>query len=217
VDGKRLLDVTLAALLAIVLAPLLILCAGTVLFADGSPILFTQERVGRFGRGFPMFKFRTMRPVEGPLLTSAGDARVTPLGAWMRRLKLDELPQLWNVLRGDMSLVGPRPEVPAYVARAPRGFRAIASLRPGMTDWASLAFRDEELILRTHAADPTFYLDTLLPRKLALARLYLRKRSLGLDGALIAATAALVLGLNGLARRLAGARLLLRARAGIAD
>jgi lipopolysaccharide/colanic/teichoic acid biosynthesis glycosyltransferase len=105
--------------------------------------------------------------------------------------------------------------VPAYVAQAPRGYRAIAELRPGLTDWASLAFRDEEEILHAHASDPGFYPRVVLPRKLALARLYHRKRSLGLDLSLIAATVALVVGLESVMHALVGPRLLARARAGL--
>jgi perosamine synthetase len=191
--GKRAFDLFAAALLApfVLLAGLL--CAGLVLTVDGPPVLFRQTRVGRGGRPFEILKFRTMRPGPGPLVTGSGDPRVTRLGARLRRAKLDELPQLWNVLRGDMSLVGPRPEVPVYVAARARDYRAIAALRPGITDWASLVFEDEESVIRSHAGDPEFYERVLLPRKLALARLYQRRLSWRTDLAILTGTVNLVL------------------------
>lgn len=213
---KRGGDLLLALLLAVLLAPVAALCAGAVRWRDGAPVLFRQVRVGRGGRPFTILKFRTMSPAAGSEVTVAGDRRVTPLGRFLRRSKLDELPQLWNVLRGEMSFVGPRPEVPAFVARQARGYRAIASLRPGITDWASLAFRDEEAVLGAHPAEPEFYAERLLPRKVALARLYHQRLSFGLDVRLIAATACVATGMDGWMRHLAGRALLVRAREGIA-
>ena len=202
--GKRGADAVASTLLLLLLAPLLALCALAVLVADGAPVLFRQERVGRGGRRFPILKFRTMRAAPGPEVTAAGDPRITALGRRLRRTKLDELPQLWNVLRGDMSLVGPRPEVPRYVAAEPRAFRAVTRLRPGIVDWASLIFRDEEALLAAHADEPDFYQRVLLPRKLALARLYARRAGPLLDTRLLAATLATVAGGDGLARVLVG-------------
>lgn len=214
--AKRAGDLLLAVVVAVPLAPVALLCAGGIRWREGPPVLFRQERIGRGGRRFTILKFRTMRVAVGAQVTAAGDPRITPLGHFMRRFKLDELPQLWNVLRGEMSFVGPRPEVPAYVARQPRSYRAIGRLRPGITDWASLAFRDEEEVLRAHAADPDFYATRLLPRKLALARLYHRRCSVGLDLRLIAATACVALGRDDWMRDLAGRELLTRAREGFA-
>ena len=213
--GKRILDLVLAAGLLVTLSPALAGCALAVWWMDGRPLLFRQERVGRHGRPFRIVKFRTMRLAAGPAVTAAGDPRVTRLGRILRGGKLDELPQLWNVLVGEMSLVGPRPEVPEYVAGSARGFRATADVRPGLTDWASLALRDEEQILARHAADPLFYQEVLLPRKLALARLYRRHLSFGLDLRLIAATGCLAAGFPAAARRVAGPTLLDRARRGL--
>ena len=213
--GKRVLDLVLATGLLVALSPVMVGCAFAVWWADGAPVLFRQERVGRHGRPFRIAKFRTMQAAAGSAVTAAADPRVTPLGRILRGSKLDELPQLWNVLVGEMSLVGPRPEVPRYAAGAARGFRAIAGLRPGLTDWASLALRDEERILARHAGDPHFYQEVLLPRKLALARLYQRHRSLGVDLRLIAATGCLGAGFSAAARRLAGPGLLDRARRGL--
>lgn len=214
--GKRALDLGLSAGLLVALSPLLAACAAAVWWAEGRPILFRQERVGRSGQPFRVAKFRTMRAAPGPELTAAGDPRITALGRFLRRTKLDELPQLWSVVTGDMSLVGPRPEVPAYVATAARGFRHITGLRPGLTDWASLALRDEERILARHAGEPHFYEEVVLPRKLALARLYQRHLSPGLDLRLIAATACLTAGWAAAADRLAGGKLIARARRGLA-
>ena len=205
--GKRGADVVASAALLLLSTPLLALSAGAVLLSDGAPVLFRQQRVGLGGRRFPILKLRTMRAAPGPDITSAGDARVTRIGRRLRQTKVDELPQLWNVLRGDMSLVGPRPELPRYVAMAPRGFRAVTGLRPGMVDWASLIFRDEERVLADHAGEPEFYTRVLLPRKLALARLYQRHAGPGLDLRLLAATLATVLGADGIARAIVGAGL----------
>lgn len=191
--GKRAFDLLATTLLAPLALPAGLLCAGLVLAMDGPPVLFRQRRIGRGGRPFEILKFRTMRPGPGPLVTGSGDPRVTRLGARLRRAKLDELPQFWNVLRGDMSLVGPRPEVPQYVAARARDYRAIAGLRPGITDWASLVLGDEESVIRRHAADAGFYQRVLLPRKLALARLYQRRQSWRTDFAILAGTVSLVL------------------------
>ena len=208
-------DVVVAGVLGAVTLPVTLICAALVRSLDGSPILFRQTRVGRFVREFQILKFRTMRSGQGPLVTSRGDPRVTPLGRRLRRAKLDELPQIWNVLRGDMSLVGPRPEVPMYVAARARDYRAIAGLRPGMTDWASLLFRDEEAVLRAHASNPGFYEETLLPRKLALARLYHRRLSCRVDLSILAATAGLVLGARARGAGGLGPFLAARARDGL--
>jgi lipopolysaccharide/colanic/teichoic acid biosynthesis glycosyltransferase len=210
--GKRGADVAASAALLVLLSPILVLSAAAVLLGDGAPLLFRQERVGRGGRGFSILKLRTMRVAAGPEITTAGDTRITPVGRRLRRTKLDELPQLWNVLRGDMSLVGPRPEVPRYVRAEPRTFRAVTRIRPGMVDWASLIFRDEEDVLAAHAEEPDFYGRVLLPRKLALARLYLRHSGPALDLRLLLATLATLVGASGISRGLVGRGLWDRAR-----
>jgi lipopolysaccharide/colanic/teichoic acid biosynthesis glycosyltransferase len=212
--GKRAFDLLVTTLLAPLALPAGLLCAGLVLAMDGPPVLFRQRRVGRGGRHFEILKFRTMRPGPGPLVTGSGDPRVTRLGARLRRAKLDELPQLLNVFRGDMSLVGPRPEVSVYVAARARDYRAIARLRPGITDWASLVFEDEESVIRRHGADGGFYERVLLPRKLALARLYQRQLSCRTDLAILAGTVALVLARRRAAGGL-GAALAARVREGL--
>src|SRR5439155_1537386 len=213
--SKRSFDIVFAVVLSLLLAPVMVVCAGAVLLGDGFPILFRQKRVGQHGRPFWIVKFRTMRPAPGAEVTAAGDPRVTRVGQVLRRFKLDELPQLWNVLVGEMSLVGPRPEVPRYVSERGRVYRAVLMLRPGITDFASLVFRDEEELLSRRATEPGFYQQALLPRKVALARLYARRRSLLLDVRLLFATVCTLLGLERWTRRLILVRLYEKGRRGI--
>lgn len=200
------------------LSPVLLLCALGVRLTDGPGVLFRQTRIGSGGRPFTILKFRTMHPGErGPLVTAAGDPRVTRVGRTLRRIKLDELPQLWNVVRGDMSLVGPRPEVPVYVDQHAEAYRRLGRLRPGITDWASLAFRNEEALLAAHGDRPDYYSAVVLPRKLALARLYRRHASAGLDARLVLATVCAACGLERLMHFFAGPpiRLALREQPGV--
>ncbi len=187
---KRALDLALAAAGLVVTAPALLLIALLVRKSSPGPVIFSQERVGRYGRLFLIHKFRTLRvDTPGPLVSASGDSRVTPVGAVLRRTKLDELPQLWDVLRGEMSLVGPRPEVPIYAELWPSAVReTILSVRPGITDPASLLFRNEadELAL---AADPDkHYRTALLPRKARLYAEYVRTRSVAGDLAILLRT-----------------------------
>jgi len=203
---KRAGDVALAMVGGVVILPVLIACALAVRLGDGPGIVFRQARIGRAGRPFTIFKFRTMRAgTTGPLITASGDARVTEVGRTLRRFKLDELPQLWNVVRGDMSLVGPRPELPVYVVAQAEAFRRLGTMRPGITDWASLAFRDEEALLARHASMPGYYSTVLLPRKLLLARMYRRYASPCLDLRLTLATVFAACRLEGLMGLMAGA------------
>jgi len=145
------------------------------------PVFFRGERIGRGGRPFRMFKFRSMRvspPGSGLQITIAGDARITRSGAVLRRYKLDELPQLIDVLLGRMSLVGPRPEVAQYVAAYPPAARdVVLSIRPGITDPASIEFRNESEILGAAANPEHEYIETILPRKIAVYRSYVANRS----------------------------------------
>jgi len=186
---RRLLDVTVAGTLLLVLAPLLGVLALLVRATSTGPALFRQIRIGRNGRPFVLLKLRTMRAdAPGPVITAGGDPRITPFGAWLRRAKLDELPQLWNVLRGDMSLVGPRPEVPDYVALYTAAQRAALLVRPGLTDPASLAWADEAATLATFAEPHRAYADVVLPRKLALSLAYLERRTVWSDLAVVMRT-----------------------------
>jgi lipopolysaccharide/colanic/teichoic acid biosynthesis glycosyltransferase len=191
--AKRLLDIVVAAGGLVLLSPLLLLIAVGIKIDSAGPVFFRQSRVGRNGRVFRIFKFRTMRDeaaLDGWQLTVAGDARITHFGAWLRRTKLDEVAQLIDVLRGTMSLVGPRPEVPRYVALYPADLRAkILSVRPGITDLASIEFRDEARLL-ARAGDPEReYVDVVMPAKLRFAAAYVDNMSFGTDLRLLAATA----------------------------
>ena len=186
---RRLLDVTVAGMLLLVLAPLLGVLALLVRANSTGPALFRQIRVGRNGRPFVLLKLRTMRAgAPGPVITFGGDARITRLGAWLRRTKLDELPQLWNVLRGEMSLVGPRPEVPDYVALYTAAQRAALLVRPGLTDPASIAWADEAARLARFAEPDRAYADVVLPQKLALSLTYLERRTVWSDLAVVMRT-----------------------------
>ncbi|MEJ2288799.1 MAG: sugar transferase, partial [Deinococcales bacterium] len=168
-----------------------------VAVSSPGPVLFRQERVGLGGRTFRMLKFRTMHvdaERAGGLLTVGADPRVTPVGAFLRRFKLDELPQLVNVVAGDMSLVGPRPEVPRYVARYDERQRRVLAVRPGITDPASVAYRNESELL-AGASDPeATYLHDILPAKLEMNLAYLERRSLSADVGVILRTLARVFG-----------------------
>ena len=167
------------------------LCALALRLESSGPAFFRQERVGRAGVPFPLLKLRTMdtsitAPAYG--ITCGGDPRITRIGRLLRRYKLDETPQLLNVLRGEMSLVGPRPEVPRYVALYDSAQRAVLAVRPGITGAAALAYRNEEALL-AQASDPEgFYVETLMPRKLQLELDYLHSRSPLGDLTLVAKT-----------------------------
>lgn len=183
--AKRGLDF-LGALLGLALGlPLLLLAGVWVRLDSPGPALFTQVRVGRRGRLFKIYKFRTMhvQPVPtGPEVTASDDARITRAGRWLRRSKLDELPQLFNVLKGEMSLVGPRPEVPRYMAMYSSDVRErILSVRPGMTDRAAIAFRDEERILAASADPESTYIECIMPAKQAHYLEYVATCSVGQD------------------------------------
>ncbi|WP_343633350.1 sugar transferase [Roseateles sp.] len=190
--AKRLFDILCSGLGLLLLSPLLLAVAAWIKLDSRGPVMFRQERVGRHGRPFRIHKFRTMRvdaPKLGPQITIGDDARITRSGRWLRASKVDELPQLWDVLRGAMSLVGPRPEVPRYVALYPAALRELVlSVRPGITDPASLSFRNESELL-AKAADPEReYVEVVMPMKLNLAADYVRNASLLGDIRLILAT-----------------------------
>ena len=178
----RLFDLVSAASGLVILMPVFFILAALILWHDGWPVLFSQMRVGRRGKLFRIWKFRTMRAgSKGSAITAAGDRRVTRLGTALRRCKLDELPQLFNVLKGDMSLVGPRPEVPEYVQLEAPIWQAILQVRPGVTDLATLLYRDEEKLLGT-ASDPNaLYRHTVLPAKLVINLGYLKSKSIWRD------------------------------------
>jgi len=185
----RLFDLTCAAAGMLVLLPVLAALALVILFDDGRPVFFSQTRVGRRGKPFRIWKFRSMRAdSRGSVITAAGDRRITRVGAALRRFKLDELPQLFNVLNGDMSLVGPRPEVPEYVELETPVWQAVLQVRPGVTDLATLLYRDEEQLLGSSGDPAALYREKVLPAKLALNLCYLRSRSFLRDLRLILLT-----------------------------
>jgi lipopolysaccharide/colanic/teichoic acid biosynthesis glycosyltransferase len=190
---KRVIDVAFSAAGLLLLSPVLLGIALAVRLTSGRPILFRQERIGLHGRPFELLKFRSMKDGPGPIVTAAGDPRVTRLGRVLRRTKLDELPQLWNVVRGDMSLVGPRPEVARYVRMFPAEYRRILTVRPGITDFAALAFRDEEAVLARAPSPEAAYAEEVLPAKLALYGRYLDDMSVRTDLLLLLRTLATVL------------------------
>lgn len=174
----RAIEATLALSALIVSAPILILSAVVILLTSRGPILFRQKRVGLHGELFVLFKLRTMRTGQsGIKVTAADDERVTGIGKILRKTKLDELPTLWNVLKGDMSLVGPRPEVVEYVDLGNLNWRSVLTTRPGLTDPVTLRLRNEELLLAQVRNCEQFYLQTLQPIKVSGYLDYLQQRS----------------------------------------
>jgi lipopolysaccharide/colanic/teichoic acid biosynthesis glycosyltransferase len=189
--AKRILDLVGAGAGIVVLSPLLLLLALLVKAGDGGPVLFRQVRIGHRGRPFRMWKFRTMVPDAEALglpLTVGRDPRVTRIGTWLRRLKLDELPQLFNVLVGDMTLVGPRPEVPRYVALYDAAERRVLDLVPGITDEASLRYADESAILATTGDPERVYVEEIVREKIRLNLAYAARATVWTDVGVILTT-----------------------------
>ena len=188
---KRLIDVAVSSAGLLILSPLLIVTGLLVKCTSRGPVLYWQDRVGRGGRHFRIAKFRSMvvdADKIGPEITSSGDPRVTSFGARLRRMKIDEFPQLWNVLKGEMSLVGPRPELPRYVAYYNEQQRGVLCVLPGITDVASICYRNEEEILAQSGNPEEFYRNVILPHKLSLNLDYIEKMSFLLDTKLILQT-----------------------------
>lgn len=180
---KRAVDLICAALGLVVLSPILLGVALAIKLSSPGPVFYRATRVGRGGTPFRLYKFRSMvvdADRRGPAITAGGDPRVTPIGRWLRRTKVDELPQLLNVLAGEMSLVGPRPEDPRYVALYDDDQRRILTVRPGITSAASLAYRHEEALLSGPDWERT-YRTTIMPQKLAIDLAYVEKQSLWED------------------------------------
>jgi lipopolysaccharide/colanic/teichoic acid biosynthesis glycosyltransferase len=186
--------VAFGLLLLLILSPLMAALALAVKLDSAGPVLYRSRRVGRRGREFAMLKFRKMHhDAVGPPLTVRDDDRFTRMGSFLRRTKLDELPQLWNVVRGEMSLVGPRPEDPTFVALYPREFASVLEARPGITGPSQLVFaREDELLERSDLVGG--YVDRLLPAKLAIDALYVRRQSVFRDTLILAWTAAVIVG-----------------------
>jgi lipopolysaccharide/colanic/teichoic acid biosynthesis glycosyltransferase len=191
---KRCVDIVLSALILLLMSPVLLGATLAVWLDSGSPVLFRQERVGLGFRRFYILKFRTMRHQSvGPSVTVDGDSRILRVGRFLRLSKIDELPQFWNVLRGEMSVVGPRPEVPEYVEMYNERFRRILAVRPGITDLASICFRDEESILAQSENPLSEYKERILPIKLDLADKYIQEQSILIDLTIILRTAVVTL------------------------
>jgi lipopolysaccharide/colanic/teichoic acid biosynthesis glycosyltransferase len=168
---KRAFDIVFSALGLVVLLPLFALIGALILAFDGRPVFYCQERIGYRGQPFRIWKFRTMvRDAErlGKPLTVGGDPRITSLGHWLRKTKLDELPQLWNVLVGEMSFVGPRPEVERYVDRYTPAQSRVLDLVPGITDAASIAYRNETELLKGFENPEQAYIEEIIPTKIRL-------------------------------------------------
>jgi lipopolysaccharide/colanic/teichoic acid biosynthesis glycosyltransferase len=194
---KRALDVAVSATLLLALSPVLVALAVAVKLTSPGSALFRQHRMGKGSRSFAMFKFRTMvvdAHRSGPLVTAAGDSRVTPIGRFLRATKLDEMPQLWNVLKGDMSLVGPRPQTLRYFEHYREDYsRILAVVRPGITDFAAISYRDEEgLLARYGEASEDAYVRLVIPQKLQLYDLYLERMSLWTDFSILLRTAGVI-------------------------
>ena len=188
-------DIVVAALSLTLAAPVMAAIVLTILATSGRPILFRQKRVGRSGELFELLKFRTMIIADsGPQVTSRDDERITGIGRALRKTKLDELPTFWNVLRGDMALVGPRPEVPRYVNRDDPQWRLILSVRPGITDPTTVALRNEEdLLARAYPDIETYYRTQLQPAKLTGYIDYLQQRTFRTDLSVLGRTLAAII------------------------
>jgi lipopolysaccharide/colanic/teichoic acid biosynthesis glycosyltransferase len=177
---KRAFDIIVAAIGLVILFPLLLLLAALVKLDSTGPVFFKQERIGKGFRPFLIYKFRSMvndAPQIGSLITSGNDSRITRVGRLLRKSKLDELPQLFNILKGDMSFVGPRPEVRYYVELFRREYTEILNVRPGITDLASLKYQDEAAFLGKVNNPEEEYIAHVLPDKIKLAKDYLQRSS----------------------------------------
>lgn len=193
---KRSIDIAVSVILLLVLLPLWVCIGLAVALDSGFPVFYSQTRTGRGFRPFRIRKFRSMRAdprMPRMQITVAGDPRITRVGRFLRATKLDELPQLWNVLRGEMSLVGPRPEVPEYVELFRSRYEKVLTVRPGITDLASLQFHNEEAMLQASANPLATYREQILPAKLDLAEQYMADRSLWLDLTIVLRTAGRIL------------------------
>ena len=188
---KRAFDIVIAATGLIVLLPITMVVAVLIKCDSQGPVFFKQKRMGRGFRAFLIYKFRTMKEnneLTGRLITVGEDPRITRVGKFLRKTKIDELPQLINVLKGEMSLVGPRPELPRFVELFRREYAEILTVRPGITDLASLKYRDEAALLAKSENPEEEYLRHVLPDKIRLAKDYLQHSSLSFDLWLIAKT-----------------------------
>ena len=187
------MDIFFSAAGLLLLLPLVPIIALMIKIDSRGPVFFLQERIGRDFRQFTIYKFRTMKvdaSEKGALITKGGDSRITKVGAVLRNYKIDELPQLLNVLKGDMSLVGPRPEVAEYVRMYKSEYSKLLSVRPGITDPASLKYSNEEAVLGKSASSEDAYVNRILPEKIRLSAKYVDERTIWTDIKLILMTLA---------------------------
>lgn len=181
---KRLFDILFSLILVIILSPLFIVVSIAIALDSRGGVFFNQERVGWKGKHFKLHKFRTMRPASesaGQITVGMRDPRITSIGYNLRKYKLDELPQLFNILKGEMSVVGPRPEVPRYVALYNEEQRKVLDVKPGLTDYASIDFVDENAILAKSSNPEKTYIEEIMPLKLSLNKKYIQEMSLKTD------------------------------------
>ncbi|MBP9742433.1 MAG: sugar transferase [Burkholderiales bacterium] len=186
---KRIFDFIISSIGLVILFPAFIIIAILIKATSKGTVFFRQQRVGKNGILFYIYKFRTMKAAAGAEITIGRDSRITKLGHILRKFKIDELPQLINVLKGEMSLVGPRPEVPRYVKFYPQDiYNIVLSVRPGITDWASINMINENYIL-AQAADPEYeYINVIMPKKLEFAVKYVRTHNFWQDCLIIVTT-----------------------------
>lgn len=185
---KRFLDVILSVLVLIILSPLFIIIAIIITCESRGGVIYSQTRIGRYNKDFKLLKFRTMytgSDQKGLITVGEHDARITPFGYFLRKSKMDEFPQLLNIIKGDMSIVGPRPEVRHYVDMYTEEQLKVLSVRPGLTDFASLVYIDENKLLENQEDPEEFYIKEMMPRKLELNLKYIEQQSVKTDAILI--------------------------------
>lgn len=190
--GKRIFDLVFALPALLILSPLLIVIAISIKMQDGGPVFFVQKRMGQKFTIMNIVKFRTMlenADKKGLLITRTEDPRITRVGKFLRKYKLDELPQFINVVRGDISIVGPRPEVEKYVMIFKEEYASILMIKPGITDFAALYYRDEEKILANHPDPHKAYIEKIMPEKIRLYHKYILEMSFFTDIKIVAGTA----------------------------
>jgi lipopolysaccharide/colanic/teichoic acid biosynthesis glycosyltransferase len=191
VNTKRIFDLLTSFIAILLLLPFFILVALFIAFDSKGNIIYTQNRVGRNKVNFRLFKFRTMctnADKQGLLTVGDHDSRITRAGYWLRKYKIDELPQLFNILKGDMSFVGPRPEVSKYVELYDATQQRVLSVRPGITDWASIEYIDENELLASASDPETFYKTNIIPRKISQNLRYIDHKNLWIDMKIILLT-----------------------------
>ena len=189
--GKRAFDIVATVIGGLILLPIILIISVWIKLSSKGPLFYTQTRVGQDFKPFKLYKFRSMvinADQIGPSVTSGDDPRITKVGRVIRRTKIDELPQLLNVLKGDMSLVGPRPEVQKFVDMKKEEYQKVLSVKPGITDNAAIEYRDEETIMEQYADKEQAYIDIILPQKIELYRHYIDHLSFKNDFKLILQT-----------------------------